>query len=85
MLSEYGLVPSMNAAGTWYDNAPMESFFGTLKSELVHHCEYRTRNEARVSIFDYVETFYNRIRRHSSLGYLAPDEFAGLLLAVSAA
>lgn len=83
MLRAGGLVPSMNAAGTWYDNAPMESFFGTLKSELVYHCEYRTRDEARASIFDYIETFYNRRRLHSSLGYLAPDAFEQALLTES--
>jgi putative transposase len=79
MLSAHGLVASMNAAGTWYDNAPMESFFGTLKSELVHRCDYRTRDEARVSIFEYIETFYNPRRLHSSLGYMAPDAFERLL------
>ena len=75
MLSIHGLVASMNGAGTWYDNAPMESFFATIKSELVHHCDYLTRDEARVSIFGYVEMFYNGRRRHSSLGYLAPDSY----------
>ena len=62
----------MNGAGTWYDNAPMESFFGTLKSERVHHLVYRARDEARTDLFHYIEGFYNPRRRHSSLGYLSP-------------
>ena len=65
--------PSMNGVGTWYDNAPMESFFGTLKSEHVHHCLYQTRDEARPDLFYYIEGFYNRRRLHSSLGYLSPE------------
>ena len=65
--------PSMNGVGTWYDNAPMESFFGTLKSEHVHHCIYQTRDEARPDLFYYIEGFYNRRRLHSSLGYLSPE------------
>lgn len=85
VLSVHGLVASMNAAGTWYDNAPMESFFGTLKSELVYHCDYLTRDEARVSIFGYVEMFYNRRRRHSSLGYLAPEAYEERLALETAA
>ena len=61
--------------GVCWDNAPMESFFGKLKTELVHHKDYRTRKEAKRDIFDYIEVFYNRQRRHSSLGYLSPAEF----------
>ena len=72
-LEDHGIVISMNGAGSWYDNAPMESFFGTLKSEQVHHCVYRTRNEARSDVFYYIEAFYNRCRLHSSLGYLSPE------------
>ena len=63
----------MNGAGSWYDNAPMESFFGTLKSELVYHCEYHTRDEARTDLFTYIESFYNRYRRHSALDYRSPE------------
>ena len=63
----------MNGVGTWYDNAPMESFFGTLKSELVHHCTYRTRNEAQADVFYYIESFYNRRRRHSALDSVDPN------------
>jgi putative transposase len=53
----------------------MESFFHTLKTELVMHCDYRTRDQARASLFDYVELFYNRQRRHSTINYEAPLEF----------
>ena len=65
----------MNGVGTWYDNAPMESFFGTLKSERVHHCSYQTREEARTDLFFYIEVFYNRRRLHSALGYVSPEAF----------
>ena len=66
----------MSRKGNCYDNAPMESFFATLKKELIHHEEYQTREEARQSIFEYIdEVFYNRVRRHSALGYVSPDEF----------
>lgn len=66
---------SMSRRGDCYDNAPMESFFGTLKSECVHHRNYQTRQEAITDIFSYIVGFYNRQRLHSSLGYLSPDEF----------
>ncbi|MCL7452052.1 MAG: IS3 family transposase [Anaerolineae bacterium] len=62
----------MNGVGCWYDNAPMESFFGTLKAERVHHCVYRTRDEARPDLFQYIEGFYNLRRLHSSLAYVSP-------------
>jgi putative transposase len=66
---------SMSRRGDCYDNAPMESFFGTLKSECVHHRNYLTRQEAITDIFSYIVGFYNRQRLHSSLGYLSPEEF----------
>jgi len=66
---------SMSGAGNCYDNAPIESLFGTLKTELVHHRAYRTREEAKTDIFFYIEGFYNRRRRHSALGYLSPVDF----------
>lgn len=66
---------SMSGAGNCYDNAPIESLFGTLKTELVHHRAYRTREEAKSDIFFYIEGFYNRRRRHSALGYLSPVDF----------
>ena len=72
LLKSYGIQVSMNGVGTWYDNAPMESFFGKLKSELVHHQVYPTRRDAKPDLFFYIEAFYNRRRRHSSLDYLSP-------------
>ena len=75
LLEEYGMTPSMNSVGTWYDNAAVESFFGSLKSELVNDEDYQTRREARTSIFWYIEVFYNRERLHSTLGYLTPTDF----------
>jgi transposase InsO family protein len=78
LLRDHGIQASMNGVGTWYDNAPMESFFGTLKSELVHHRVYHTRDEARPDLFFYIESFYNRRRRHSSLGYLSPEAYEQL-------
>jgi putative transposase len=67
LLRRYGITPSMSRKGNCYDNAYMESFFSTLKRELVHGERYRTREEARLSIFEYVEVFYNRIRKHTGL------------------
>lgn len=75
LLDAHGALISMSRKGNVYDNSPMESFFATLKSELVQRRRYRTRAEARADIFDYIETFYNRRRRHSALGYLSPLEF----------
>ena len=65
----------MSRKGNCYDNAPMESFFGTLKSERVHQRRYRTREEARQDVFHYIEIFYNRKRRHSAIGYVSPAQF----------
>ena len=78
LLKDHGIRASMNGVGTWYDNAPMESFFGTLKSELVHHRVYDTRDDARPDLFFYIEGFYNRRRRHSSLDYLSPEAYERL-------
>ena len=75
LLTAWGMVASMSRKGNCYDNAPMESFFGTLKTERVHHRRYQTRAEARRDIFHYIEVFYNRKRRHSALGYMSPDQF----------
>ena len=72
LLREHAIRASMNSVGSWYDNAPMESFFGTLKSEWVYHSVYLTRDEARASVFYYIEGFYNRRRRHSALEYQSP-------------
>lgn len=70
-----GIEPSMSAKGNAYDNAVAESFFSNLKNELVHHCDFTTREQARAAIFDYIEIFYNRQRRHQTLGYLSPMQF----------
>jgi putative transposase len=75
LLDRYGFVPSMSSTGHCYDNALMESFFHTLKTELIYFEKYRTRQEARGSVFEYIEIFYNRTRRHSSLNYYSPAEF----------
>jgi putative transposase len=69
-----GFLASMSRKGDCYDNAPMESFFHTLKTELVHHRKYATRAEATRDIFAYIEGFYNRIRRHSAIGFISPIE-----------
>jgi len=79
LLRGYGITQSMSRSGNCYDNAYMESFFGTLKTELVHGEKYHTRLEARLSIFEYVEMFYNRQRRHSALGYRSPEQYERLL------
>jgi transposase InsO family protein len=75
VLEAHGIEPSMSRVGNCYDNAVAESFFATLKRELVNRRSYATRDAARQSIFEYIEVFYNRQRRHSSLGYLSPAQF----------
>jgi putative transposase len=75
LLEQHGINCSMSRRGDCWDNAPMESFFASLKKELVHHESYETRAEARASVFEYIEVFYNRVRRHSALGYLSPVEY----------
>ena len=74
-LTTHGIACSMSRRGDCWDNAPAESFFATLKKELVHHEVYETRTEARASLFEYIEVFYNRERLHSSLGYVSPTDF----------
>ncbi|MEA3375757.1 MAG: IS3 family transposase [Chloroflexota bacterium] len=64
---------NMNGVGTWYDNAPTESFSGTLKSEWVHHCTCCTRQEVKTDLPYYIEAFHNRRRLHSAVGYVSPD------------
>ena len=66
--------PSMSRTGCCYDNAPMESFFHSLKVELVHQRRWATREEARRDLFGYIEGYYNRQRIHSALGYLTPEQ-----------
>jgi putative transposase len=75
-LRQFGLTPSMSRKGNCYDNTPMESFWGTLKNELVHQRRYDTRGQARRKITEYIEFFYNRYRRHSRLGNRSPAAFA---------
>jgi len=75
LLAAHGIRASMNSVGSWYDNAPMESFFGTLKNEHVYHCTYHSRLEAATDLFFYIEGFYNRRRLHSGLGYTTPEAF----------
>ena len=70
-LAEAGITVSMSRTGNCYDNAVTESFFGTLKGECVERLTFQTRGQARQTIFEYVECFYNRVRRHSSLGYVS--------------
>jgi len=74
-LSAAGITCSMSRKGNCWDNAVVESFFGTLKQELVYRCDFETRAEAKAAIFEYIEVFYNRWRRHSYLGYISPAEF----------
>jgi transposase InsO family protein len=75
LLEQHGITCSMSRRGNCWDNAPMESFFASLKKELVHQENYQTRAEVRASVFEYIEVFYNRVRRHSALGYLSPVEY----------
>jgi transposase InsO family protein len=75
LLQQQGITCSMSRKGNCWDNAPVESFFATLKKELVHRENYRTRDEAKASLFHYIEVFYNRQRRHSALGYVSPEEY----------
>ncbi len=75
LLKSFEAIQSMSGKGNCYDNAVAESFFHTLKTEWVYHETYRTRAEAKTSLFQYIETFYNRVRKHSHLGYKSPNEY----------
>ena len=77
-LASHGLTASMSRRGNCWDNAVVESFFHTLKTELVYHRRYLTGEEARQDIFEWIEVFYNRTRRHSTLGYRSPAEFEAM-------
>jgi putative transposase len=79
VLTQHCLLPSMSRKGNCYDNAFIESFWSTLKYELVYHHRFTTHAQARTAIFDYIETFYNRIRLHSSLAYLSPINYESQL------
>jgi putative transposase len=71
-LTGHGITCSMSRRANCWDNAPMESFFASLKKEPVHDEDYATRGEARASLFEFIEVLFNRVRRHSSLGYVSP-------------
>jgi putative transposase len=75
LLDRFGIACSMSRTGNCWDNAPMESFFAALKTEWVYHYGYRSRQEADQSLFWYIESFYNRKRRHASIGYVSPVDF----------
>ncbi len=75
LVAQFGMQASMSRRGNCYDNAPIESFWGTLKNELIHHRRYATREQARCEIAEYIDLFYNRQRRQARLGYLSPAAF----------
>jgi putative transposase len=75
LLAGAGALPSMSRRGNCYDNAPVESFFASLKRELIHRTSFETREEARLAVFEWIAVWYNRQRRHSSLGYISPEQF----------
>jgi transposase InsO family protein len=83
-LLEHGMLCSMSKKGDPWDNAPMESFFGTLKMELVHHRKYQSRAEAKADIFEYIEVFYNRIRLQTALGMKSPEAYEAAYCAQAA-
>jgi putative transposase len=75
LLSQAGALCSMSRKGNCYDNAPVESFFASMKKELVHRRSFATHEEARIAVFEWIAVWYNRKRRHSTLGYLSPEQF----------
>ncbi len=75
LVTKYDLTSSMSGTGCCYDNAACESFFGTLKVELINDENYRTREEAKSSTFEYIEAYYNTKRKHSTINYKTPREF----------
>ena len=75
ILKQHGIIQSMSRKGNCWDNSVAESFFHTLKTELTHHFKFRTREEAKQMIFEYIEVFYNQKRMHSANNYLSPDEY----------
>jgi transposase InsO family protein len=77
LMARHGIVPSMNGSKAPQDNAVAESFFSTLKNELIHHVVFKTRDQARAAIFEFIEVFYNRKRIHQSLGYCTPEQICG--------
>ena len=77
LMADHGVTCSMSRAGNVWDNAAMESFFSSLKTERTARKTYRTRDEAKADVFDYIELYYNKKRRHSTLGYISPVAFEG--------
>src|SRR5215217_63037 len=75
LMADHGVVCSMSRSGNVWDNAAMESFFSSLKTQRTARKTYRTRDEAKADVFDYIECFYNPKRRHSTIGYMSPVEF----------
>jgi transposase InsO family protein len=75
VLERHGMIASMSRRGNCYDNAVPESFFSSLKNELIHHTSFKTRDKARTAIFEYIEVFYNRQRLHQSLDYVSPVDY----------
>lgn len=75
LLKTFKAIQSMSGKGNCYDNAVAESFFHTLKTELVYHQTYHTRSQVKTSLFEYIEVFYNRFRKHSALGYKSPEQY----------
>lgn len=75
LLEQHGLIGSMSRKGNCWDNAIAENFFGIIKKEFINHCNFKTREEANLEIFNYIETWYNEVRYHSKLGYLSPNKF----------
>ena len=84
LLAKHGIECSMSRRGDCWDNAPMESFFASLKKELVHDADFATRAEARAALFEYIEVFYNVQRRHSSLDHVSPLEYGAVVAQMSA-
>lgn len=80
LLDRNGMFCSMSRKGNCWDNAPMESFYHSLKTEMIYFRRFKTRAQARLEIFEFIEVFYNRKRIHSTLGYLSPEEFETRLL-----
>ena len=75
LMADNGIACSMSRSGNVWDNAAMESFFSSLKTERIRGKVYRSRDEVRADVFDYIERFYNAVRRHSTIGYVSPIEF----------
>lgn len=81
VIEDHGMLQSMSRKACCWDNAVAESFFGTLKQELIYHCRFKTREEAKLAIFEYIEVFYNRFRFHSTLNYQTPESVEQAALA----